>query len=48
MTGRWEQRLHQISKGEASDEQFIAKVKQFAEMIVEKVKHQQPAAANSI
>ncbi|NBC68109.1 type IA DNA topoisomerase [Paenibacillus sacheonensis] len=46
MTGRWEQRLHQISKGEASDEQFIAKVKQFAEMIVDKVKQQQPAAAN--
>ncbi|WP_258171303.1 DNA topoisomerase 3 [Paenibacillus sp. R14(2021)] len=46
MTGRWEQRLHQISKGEASDAQFIAKVKQFAEMIVEKVKHQRPAAAS--
>ncbi|NBD23450.1 DNA topoisomerase 3 [Paenibacillus glycinis] len=46
MTGRWEQRLHQISKGEASDEQFIAKVKQFAEMIVAKVKLQQQAAAN--
>ncbi|QHW35367.1 DNA topoisomerase III [Paenibacillus rhizovicinus] len=46
MTGRWEQRLHQISKGEASDEQFIAKVKQFAEMIVAKVRLQQPAAAN--
>ena len=30
MTGRWEQRLHQISKGEASDEPFIEKVKQFA------------------
>lgn len=46
MTGRWEQRLHQISKGEASDEQFIQKVKQFAEMIVGKVKHQRPAAAS--
>ena len=46
MTGRWEQRLHQISKGEASDEQFIEKVKQFAEMIVAKVKMQQQAAAN--
>ncbi|AZN41944.1 type IA DNA topoisomerase [Paenibacillus albus] len=46
MTGRWEQRLHQISRGEASDEQFIAKVKQFAEMIVGKVKLQRPAAAS--
>ena len=46
MTGRWEQRLHQISKGEASDEQFIQKVKQFAEMIVGKVKHQRPADAS--
>ncbi|RAP78245.1 type IA DNA topoisomerase [Paenibacillus montanisoli] len=46
MTGRWEQRLHQISKGEASDEQFIAKVKQFAEMIVAKVKQQRQADAS--
>lgn len=46
MTGRWEQRLHQISKDEASDEQFMQKVKQFAEMIVNKVKHQRPAAAS--
>lgn len=46
MTGRWEQRLHQISKGEASDEQFMMKVKQFAEMIVGKVKRQRPAAAS--
>lgn len=44
MTGRWEQRLHQISKGEASDDQFIAKVKQFATMIVDKVRQQRPAA----
>ncbi|WP_308634300.1 DNA topoisomerase 3 [Paenibacillus silvisoli] len=46
MTGRWEQRLHQISKGEASDEQFITKVKQFAEMIVAKVKQQRQADAS--
>jgi len=46
MTGRWEQRLHQISKGEASDEQFMLKVKQFAEMIVGKVKLQRPAEAS--
>ncbi|XEC92551.1 DNA topoisomerase 3 [Paenibacillus tarimensis] len=43
MTGRWEQRLHQISKGEASDEQFMEKVKQFAVMVVEKVRVQRPA-----
>ncbi|MBW7461890.1 DNA topoisomerase III, partial [Paenibacillus sepulcri] len=47
MTGRWEQRLHQISKGEASDEQFMQKVKEFAEMIVGKVRHQ-PQAASSL
>ncbi|RXZ81842.1 type IA DNA topoisomerase [Paenibacillaceae bacterium] len=44
MTGRWEQRLHEISKGAASDEQFIAKVKQFAVMVVDKVREQQQAA----
>ena len=44
MTGRWEQRLHQISRGEASDDQFIMKVKQFAAMIVDKVRQQRPAA----
>ncbi len=43
MTGRWEQRLHQISKGEASDESFMEKVKQFAELIVQKVRLQRPA-----
>ncbi|WP_338551472.1 DNA topoisomerase 3 [Paenibacillus sp. KS-LC4] len=44
MTGRWEQRLHQISKGEASDDRFIAQVKQFAAVIVDKVRQQRPAA----
>jgi len=43
MTGRWEQRLHQISKGEASDEAFMEKVKQFAAMIVDKVRQQRQA-----
>ncbi|GGD63630.1 type IA DNA topoisomerase [Paenibacillus nasutitermitis] len=47
MTGRWEQRLHQISKGEASDELFMQKVKEFAQMIVGKVRHQ-PQAAPSL
>lgn len=44
MTGRWEQRLHQISKNEASDEKFMENVKRFAAMIVEKVRMQLPAA----
>ncbi len=43
MTGRWEQRLHQISKGEASDERFMDNVKKFAAMIVGKVRQQRPA-----
>ncbi|MFS0722301.1 DNA topoisomerase 3 [Paenibacillus sp. 1P07SE] len=43
MTGRWEQRLHQISKDEASDVQFMEKVKEFAAMIVAKVSCQHPA-----
>ncbi|QAY66015.1 type IA DNA topoisomerase [Paenibacillus protaetiae] len=43
MTGRWEQRLHQISRGEASDERFMEQVKQFASLIVEKVRVQRPA-----
>jgi len=46
MTGRWEQRLHQISQGEATDEPFMEKVKQFAAMIVGKVKVQQQAPAS--
>lgn len=44
MTGRWEQRLHQISRGEASDETFMTNVKRFAAMIVDKVRQQRPAA----
>lgn len=43
MTGRWEQRLHQISKGAASDLDFMDKVKQFARLIVQKVRTQRPA-----
>ncbi|PZD93690.1 DNA topoisomerase III [Paenibacillus sambharensis] len=45
MTGRWEQRLHQISKGEASDEKFMDNVKRFAAMVVEKVSRQLPSSA---
>jgi len=43
MTGRWEQRLHQISRGEASDEPFMDQVRKFAAKIVELVR-MQPAA----
>ncbi|AJY77988.1 type IA DNA topoisomerase [Paenibacillus beijingensis] len=43
MTGQWEQRLVQISRGEASDERFMEQVKQFARVIVDKVKQQPPA-----
>jgi len=46
MTGRWEQRLHQISRGEASDVQFIEKVKQFAALVVSKVRVQRQAPPN--
>ncbi|WNQ12127.1 DNA topoisomerase 3 [Paenibacillus aurantius] len=40
MTGHWERRLNEISKGLASDEAFMEKVKQFATLIVEKVRGQ--------
>lgn len=43
MTGMWERRLHEISRGLASDDAFMDKVKQFAMMIVDKVRQQQRA-----
>ncbi|GIQ68876.1 type IA DNA topoisomerase [Xylanibacillus composti] len=43
MTGMWEKRLHDISRGLASDEAFMEKVRQFATMIVDKVRVQQRA-----
>lgn len=48
MTGQWERRLHQISRGEASDERFMEQVKRFAVQIVEKVRQQQPAAPGTL
>lgn len=42
MTGRWERRLHQISRGEASDEPFMDSVRRFAAKIVELVRRQPP------
>ncbi|CAM3796397.1 type IA DNA topoisomerase [Marinicrinis lubricantis] len=40
MTGQWERRLNEISKGTASDQVFMTKVKEFASFIVGKVKTQ--------
>ncbi|CAH0121410.1 MULTISPECIES: type IA DNA topoisomerase [unclassified Paenibacillus] len=44
MTGQWERRLHQISKGEASNERFMENVIKFTTLIIDKVKYQRPAA----
>lgn len=43
MTGQWERRLNEISRGTASDLQFMDNVKRFATMIVEKVRAQSRA-----
>lgn len=43
MTGMWERRLNEIARGEASDQAFLQKVKQFVTSIVDKVR-MQPAA----
>jgi DNA topoisomerase-3 len=47
MTGQWERRLNEISRGTASDEQFMGNVKKFATMIVDKVRVQSRAAKTS-
>ncbi|SEB55358.1 type IA DNA topoisomerase [Paenibacillus sp. GP183] len=47
MTGQWERRLNEISRGTASDGQFMENVKKFAAMIVGKVRVQARAAKNS-
>jgi DNA topoisomerase-3 len=44
MTGQWERRLNEISRGTASDGQFMENVKKFATMIVGKVRVQSRAA----
>lgn len=44
MTGQWERRLNEISRGAASDRQFMENVKKFATMIVDKVRMQTRAA----
>ncbi|CAM2782286.1 type IA DNA topoisomerase [Paenibacillus sediminis] len=43
MTGQWERRLNQISKGEATQEKFMENVKRFTISIIDKVKMQAPA-----
>lgn len=47
MTGLWERRLIEISRGTASDGQFMENVKKFATMIVDKVRVQSRAAKTS-
>ncbi|WP_246310053.1 type IA DNA topoisomerase [Paenibacillus alginolyticus] len=44
MTGQWERRLNEISRGTASDEQFMHNVKRFATLIVDKVRVQARAS----
>ncbi|WP_127588899.1 DNA topoisomerase 3, partial [Paenibacillus koleovorans] len=44
MTGQWERRLHEISRGQASDVTFMENVKKFTRAIVDKVRVQSPAA----
>lgn len=44
MTGQWERRLNEISRGTASDEQFMHNVKRFATLIVDKVRVQPRAS----
>jgi DNA topoisomerase-3 len=46
MTGHWERRLNEISKGTAADNVFMDKVKEFANLIVDKVRVQ-PRVAKS-
>lgn len=46
MTGQWERRLYQISKGEAAREKFMDNVRRFTVSIIEKVRTQQKAAAS--
>ncbi|WP_138493496.1 type IA DNA topoisomerase [Paenibacillus pinistramenti] len=46
MTGQWERRLNQISKGEAAAEKFMDNVKRFTVSIVDKVRTQQKADAS--
>ncbi|MFC5704293.1 DNA topoisomerase 3 [Cohnella faecalis] len=44
MTGQWERRLNEISRGQASADTFMGNVKKFTRQIIEKVHYQRPAA----
>lgn len=44
MTGHWERRLNEISKGTASDATFMENVKKFTTLIIDKVRAQPRAA----
>jgi len=46
MTGQWERRLHQISKGEASADVFMQNVQKFTVSIINKVSSQRPAPSS--
>ncbi|WP_256758746.1 type IA DNA topoisomerase [Cohnella sp. WQ 127256] len=47
MTGQWERRLTEISRGQASADAFMGNVKKFTWAIIDKVKLQRPAAKNA-
>ncbi|MFD1175703.1 DNA topoisomerase 3 [Paenibacillus puldeungensis] len=46
MTGQWERRLYQISKGEAAREKFMDNVRRFTVSIIDKVRSQQKVDAS--
>ncbi|RRJ65897.1 type IA DNA topoisomerase [Paenibacillus oralis] len=45
MTGQWERRLYQISRGEATPDKFMDNVRRFTVSIIDKVRTQQKADA---
>ncbi|WP_130616337.1 type IA DNA topoisomerase [Cohnella abietis] len=47
MTGQWERRLTEISRGQASADIFMGNVKKFTTLIIDKVNLQRPAAKNA-
>jgi DNA topoisomerase-3 len=47
MTGQWERRLTEISRGQASADAFMGNVKKFTVQIIDKVNLQRPAAKNA-
>lgn len=47
MTGQWERRLNEISRGQASADTFMENVKKFTRLIIAKVGDQRPAMKNA-